>query len=529
MPLSNSVRHRYTPPTCTLEIVAQASPLSRWIGQSLLKDLRFELCFDDPRQPTEQKVKIFGDRITLEVLHEAVTSYVQEFLNLPPTQLPLALLTATPNTEASSEVENKNEIIPLADHFVKSSQLVVEEALEASDSSLESNPKLRSLKPRSLAGSIYLQAKGLVSHQLFLGELANEESGAVVELSAIQLFDLATALDEYSASVVTLPHPNQRRSAIAPAPWSIAAAVLILAVGATTAGVQWLNPSESTQQAGAPTTQSNSNPAGKIPEIAQLPPTPTNVLPTPASPLPTPVVPPALSPPPKVVPPNPVPTPAPPTANLPQASQRPNLSINPPPQQRTVTQPLPQPAPKSTTPRLAPPPTSNTPSRSDNTQTQQSTAKAPQTLPTIPPLPSLNTTPSPSRVSAPPAQAQPGTTRSIPLPDNFNQGESRGGNQQPNGRLFDSIPQVAEVRDKLQQRWQPPAELTDKLEYDMIIKSDGSIERIIPLGQTAAVYINRTNMPLPGQPFVAPLEEGGKAKIRVVLYQDGKVETLLQR
>ncbi|HAG83854.1 MAG TPA: hypothetical protein DCL61_22575, partial [Cyanobacteria bacterium UBA12227] len=57
---------------------------------------------------------------------------------------------------------------------------------------------------------------------------------------------------------------------------------------------------------------------------------------------------------------------------------------------------------------------------------------------------------------------------------------------------------------------------------------DGSVERIIPLGQAAQVYIERTNIPLPGQPFVSPVEGGRKAKIRVVFFQDGKVETFLQ-
>jgi hypothetical protein len=61
MPLSNSVLRRYTPPTCTLEVVAKSSPLSRWVGQSLMKDLRFELRFDDPRQPEEKRVTIRGN------------------------------------------------------------------------------------------------------------------------------------------------------------------------------------------------------------------------------------------------------------------------------------------------------------------------------------------------------------------------------------------------------------------------------------------------------------------------------------
>ncbi len=61
MPLSNSVIRRYTPPTCTLEVFAQSSPLSRWMGKTVLKHLSFELRFDDPRLPEEHRVPIRGD------------------------------------------------------------------------------------------------------------------------------------------------------------------------------------------------------------------------------------------------------------------------------------------------------------------------------------------------------------------------------------------------------------------------------------------------------------------------------------
>jgi hypothetical protein len=74
------VLRRYTPPTCTLEIKAKNSPLSRWAGQPVLKHLRFELSFDDPRQPEDKRVTIQGDRADLEALYEGVTSYVQNFL-----------------------------------------------------------------------------------------------------------------------------------------------------------------------------------------------------------------------------------------------------------------------------------------------------------------------------------------------------------------------------------------------------------------------------------------------------------------
>lgn len=49
-----TILRRYTPPTCRLELIAKSSPLSRWAGQPVLKNLRFRLSFDDPRLPDEQ-------------------------------------------------------------------------------------------------------------------------------------------------------------------------------------------------------------------------------------------------------------------------------------------------------------------------------------------------------------------------------------------------------------------------------------------------------------------------------------------
>ena len=533
MPLSNLVRQRYTPPTCTLEIVAKASPLSRWVGQSVLKDLRFELRFDDPRQPTDKPVTISGDRIALEVLHEAVTSYVQDFLGSSSTQLPLTLSTASADPDPISEEESKNGNIASLEPFIKQSPVLVQEAAEESESGVESNSNVRlpsavgfaqSLKPRPLPGDIYLEPKGLLAHNLVLGRLANEESGSLVKLSVLQLFDLATALDDYATSVVALPNLNRRRRTITPAPWAWAAAVMVLAVGVTSASVQWLKQSESTQQAAKQTTEEESTS-----ELAQVPPAPTDTLPTPPAPLATPTVPRSLSPAPKLPPPGPVKVPTSGKGNLPQTSQRPDLSITPPPERRTV-----QPGATGTTSRSGgvSPRKSGSSSQPENAQNQQSRGKVSQTSPPLPNLPSLNITPSPAEVfpdvASQPSVTQGGGTRSLPPSASVNPVEPAEGTQDGNSRLFDTIPQIEEVRNKLQPQWQPPENLPSKLEYDILLSYDGSVERIIPLGQAATIYIERTNIPSPGQPFVSPVEGGRKAKIRVVFFQDGKVETFLQ-
>ena len=63
----------------------------------------------------------------------------------------------------------------------------------------------------------------------------------------------------------------------------------------------------------------------------------------------------------------------------------------------------------------------------------------------------------------------------------------------------------------------------------MVLNQNGSIQQIVPLGKAAENYIDRTNMPLLGEPFVSPLDGQGSPQIRVVLTPDGKVQTFLER
>ncbi|HBL61107.1 MAG TPA: hypothetical protein DDZ80_22550, partial [Cyanobacteria bacterium UBA8803] len=533
MPLSTSAIRRYTPPTCTLEIVAKTSPLSQWVGQTLFKDLRFELRFDDPRHTDDKRITIRGDRNALDSLCDAVTNYVQDFLNSSPAPLALAMPNAV--SDSSAVVEDGN--LPLSLSGVKYSQSVMpplsENAPEPSDASIEADAK-----PQKLPDGIYLKPKGLVAHQLFLGLLANEESGQVVNLSSLQLFDLATALDEYTAEVIALPNLNRSRTKKAPPAWTWAAAAVVLAVGVTSAGVKLRNQSQSNQQAAAPIAGAPANQTGLAPNTAQVPPTPTTLVPPPPSPIPTPTVPVALSPAPTLSPPGPVKAPTAPTNNAPPvaqgsnaAPQRSTISIDPGTAQRPARQSAPKvPAPPRVATRPVPPPIPGDPvgasSGANTAPTQTSVGKVPAEAPALPPGPSLKRRPSSPDVTA--EVAPPAATRGASSPENLTSADSAAANDGARGRLFDIIPQVAEARNYLQQRWQPPADLTSKLEYSVWLNSDGSIERILPLGQAAQTYIDRTNIPLVGKQFVSPIEGGAKPRIRVVLSPDGQVETLLE-
>jgi hypothetical protein len=96
-----------------------------------------------------------------------------------------------------------------------------------------------------------------------------------------------------------------------------------------------------------------------------------------------------------------------------------------------------------------------------------------------------------------------------------------------NKTLFDT-PQIAEAREYLNKRWQPPTGLSQALEYSLMLGADGTIERILPLNQAAREYIDTSGLPQIGKPFVSTNQSGQNLRIRVVLNPDGKVQTFLE-
>ncbi len=558
MPLSNSVLRRYTPPTCTLEIAAKSSPLSRLTGQSVMKDLRFELRFDDPRKPEDERVTIRGDRIELEVLCDAVNSYVQDLLNQSPTQLPLVLQTPNPATDSMLNEARIRDSHTHSDAFVNdaspSAAQVFEKQQNKSDdsspvNSLDSEPKLQTLEPWTHPTGIYLQPRGLLAHNLFLGRLATEESGPVVNLSVLQLFDLATALDEYAAEVVVLPKLNSPPSLkkapspiawkMAPPPWTRTAAVVLLTVGVTAAAAKILYKPNTQKQATATKATPQPSPTG----LSPLTPVPTGLnTPLPISPLPTPTELPSLAASQKLLPPSAVTIPplpinsSPSPLSLPAESKRPSLSITPYPFSSTKTTISSKPPSYALAPsRIALLPSPRTVSRSssrssiERTPTTQKTATAMATPLPLPMLPSLKPIPAPTPEVAANITPSPDTGSATPLPAPSQSPSARVAAKPDTNTLFDNIPQVAEVRDYLQKRWKPPASLSQNPEYYVYLNTDGTIQRIQPLNTAAVENLERSNLPMPGDPFVSPVKGEGNPKIRVVLNQDGKVQTFLEK
>ncbi|MFW9258694.1 DUF4335 domain-containing protein [Nostoc sp. CALU 546] len=553
MPLSNSVIRCYTPPTCTLEVFAQSSPLSRWMGKTVLKHLSFELRFDDPRLPEEHRVPIRGDREQLEALCDAVTSYVQEFLQ----QSPESFWVSFSGTQQSSTALDEPEL-------------------------KSSTKTLNSFSTQIPGANIHLEPSSYLTHNLFLGSLANHSSGPVIQLSLLQLFDLASALDEYSTDVMALPTLNSTSSTLRFPAWAPIAAVLVLGVGFLPVTWQYANTIREKQQQTAKTSDPEAIKAALEPSPSLNFPTPESGITLPSDnllgstpPLSTSTLPQApltapsssLSTPPPLFPNNALTIPQGTTGTLPtngamaslQDATRtanfstrrsasanapsnkipgqeiailPNLGQNPTgsssqagtlPQLRNLPPRLSANAgslPTNISP-VVPPSLGNIPNNSaGNTPTQPPSLSSQQLEERI------NSLQQPSPGEKPASQLPSSrTAENNPFIDQL--GDERKpptSTEVATGTLFDT-PQIAEAREYLKKRWQPPTGLGQTLEYSLIVSVDGTVERIFPLNKPAREFVDSTGMPEVGKPFVSPNRGGQNVRIRVVLSPDGKVQT----
>ncbi|MDY6897979.1 MAG: DUF4335 domain-containing protein [Cyanobacteriota bacterium] len=540
MPLSNPVIRRYTPPTCTLEVLAQSSPLSRWMGKSVLKQVRFNLRFDDPRQPEEELVVVQGDRDQLEILHTAVSGYVQEILQQSPENFWASRVEAPENIK-TSQTRAVEDVFKLEDDIKR--------------------------------GNIYLQPSSNLTHQLFLGSLASQVSGSSIQLSLLQLFDLATALDEYMADVVALPTETQQpsRNRFAVPAWAPVAAVLVLGLGLMPLTYQYANRLREQNKTGetiATADKEIGENAASIPSLKPLP-TPTSLL-TPSpnlSPLPTLGtglnVPNASLPTPGA---SPVPTVG---ATQKPGTALPSTSTNPPNGLSNI--PLPPLGSNSFGSNTAKKPQIGGRNliipNSSSAQTNgglatkpnlggNSSASLPTSKTSLPStsLPSASL-PSLRNPSAPNLPVLPTEGSASPQTDKKNQGNSIANSSKSNRELISQLRtsraesaanngekstattaaasrqtlfdtnQVAEVRNYLKKRWTPPRGLQQPIQYSLTVGVDGALEQILPLGKAARDYVDRAGIPQIGQPFVSPSRNGQNVKIRAVFKPNGQVQT----
>ncbi len=534
---ATTLLRRYTPPTCTLELYAQQSPLSRWASRPVVRHLYFRLHLDDPRLPDEQRTTLQGDRQQLEALHTAVETYVQA--QLTETEWDLGTLTNTVLTvlplnpaleEDQLAEDNSAEAIAPPSHATSALNPPAIAPPSPAPAPLAEGQDLRVAAPatvshpeppltmgaRSSAGthpehrhSLQLEPDGGLYHRLYLGPLATTAVGDTVQLSTLQLFDLVTALDTYSEELMALPETLGRAWFKPSITWARTAAIAIVVIGVATSVVRLVEQPQVAMQTEVPTGSEGASSYDQRRESVAVAPLPTpNFRGLPGSLTPEAV---------PGAPPLGIPTPPPGSlAELPPYAAA-NPTLPPPSGPNFSTVPIPAAPPPDIA--MAPPPPPPLPAPSE---------MGTITIPAEPsgtPLPEI---PASLRNAAPPPTAARSGVVTDEAPAVASQ-ESRiaasaGGAP---STAFDVIPQVAEVRSYFQSQWQVPEGLSQTLEYSLVLNSNGSIQRIFPLGQAAGNYIDRTGMPLIGEPFVSPTD-GKQPRIRLVLKPDGKVQTFLE-
>lgn len=442
------------------------------MGHSVLKHLRFKLSFDDPRLNETQWIAVTGNRAQLQALNDAVTSYVQKFLS-------------------------------------QSRETLSQSAGQAT--TIDAEPTTNVIPEKNSAG-IFLQPKGILSHELHLGTLATEQSGPTIRLSAVQLADLASALDEYSTDVTALPNLERSRWGNTTPAWGTIAAAAVVTIGLAAFVARVLEPSTPQPETAA------SQGASSNDQRLAVQPLPNNPVPSPLATLPSAPLPLTSAS------PNPTAS-AQPGAPVPGApAQLPNLTVS---QQPPVDAPPPQinmpvrEVPVSAIPNQASGAAAPSSAASSSASNSASSAAARPGNPTAKTAPNPNadaTESAPEVAISPPAQADRSALQA-PAP-----AITAPGNQ----RSTASLPQVAEVKSFFESQWQPPKELTESIEYRLVLAPDGTLQTFTPLGRTADLFLDRTPMPFTGQKFVSPIKGGGTPTIRLVLSPDGKVQTFLE-
>ncbi len=469
--------YRFTPPTCTLEIKGEKSPLSRWTNQGGFKKIQFQLRFDDPREPTSKQVTIRGNQQELLQLQIAVNHYTQE------------------NLRASFQSSATTRIPPKTESKI-----------------LDNHP--------------YLKSQGLVHHKLFFGSLIHDSNVNHIKLSTVQLFDLVTAIEAYQAEIAALPETKQSGShskKIVRLGGGIAATAIV-AIGITTILIKspW-------QQNIVSSPESQPLPQTEIPELDEIipPPAPNTAKQPNSKPKLTKSLtsPNRLPPPPAVDTPKPKPD-IPDPADYPLSdvarqsgwnnSAKEKFAANKPAESTIVV-----------------------PSQTQEEKKSTSEENGIESVESI--LPPEKITPIAQPESKLPAENQANQTNQIDAAINSPSdalGESsvkppKDKTLYPNSDLAfrDSPPppsQTEEVIAYFEQKWQPPEGLKQSLEYRLLLNADGSIKRVVSLGKGSQLYLDQTNIPVNGELFISPLSESQSSTIRLLLNPDGRVQAFTE-
>jgi hypothetical protein len=245
MESTNLKTRTYTAPTCNLTVTTKGATLPNLPHLQKPQTVDFTLQLDHPDRGESDRITLKGNSQQLDKLQQSVSQYVAELVaKFPlPSTAPTAeesdqdrghssianRLYPAPGEQAPpSGLDNKttppdpeiSEDIPSSPLSTKNiSKLLggwTSYTFETPQAASDRQPSAPEPTPigdtSSQPATPYLTSGDRsLDHQLHLGSLANPNSGDILTLSAIQLFDLSTTLDEYAAAVVppkSVPAPT---------------------------------------------------------------------------------------------------------------------------------------------------------------------------------------------------------------------------------------------------------------------------------------------------------------------------------
>ena len=340
--------------------------------------------------------------------------------------------------------------------------------------------------PVETTRSPYFKSQGLTNHELFFGSLSHDSDRQNMTLGTVQLFDLVAALEAYQTKISTLKDDRQNKPERKIIPWGVGiAAVAIAAISVATIFKPQVQPEIALNE---------DLPEAAIPELSEITP--------PAAPdsdrntlrLKEPLASTEkLPPPPAVETPKPKPD-IPDPADYPLADVGRKTGLNDLDRENIVGERSPEPIEPQ-----------------NNTDTDSIILEKPveTTISQVKPKPQrreINLDLG-SDLSNEPLEATPDLAiKNIP----------------------NQISQIEEVTAYFRDRWQPPADLKQSLEYRLFIRTDGSIERVVPLGKAARLYLSQTNIPIDGEQFISPVSKAESSIIRLLLNPDGRVQVFAE-
>ncbi|MEL6501118.1 MAG: DUF4335 domain-containing protein [Cyanobacteria bacterium J06623_1] len=339
---------------------------------------------------------------------------------------------------------------------------------------------------------------GLVQHEFFFGSLTHDGEAAKIKLGTVQLFDLLTALEAAETAVIADEQRSQTNQNNLPL-WGSIAAVAIAAISLSI----FLRPQVQQQVASG---DGQPEPQAKIPELNEITPpvTPERVQkPDSVGTLQEPLASTQrLPPPPAVETPKPQPD-IPDPADYPLADVARQSGLdNPSKGLKLSAQPNNQ-APKSA---LVTP------------ENNQSESIIPEEIPidsTLPPVKFSEQNQSEIAINI--EDSAPGDADLLET--------------EPDLAIAEPVNQpsaIEQVAAYFEERWQPPADLRQGLEYRLFFNLNGSIKRVVPLGKAAQFYLDQTNIPVDGEKLIFEADNPQPPIVRLLLDPDGRVHVFAE-